>query len=399
MQAMSLVDKYRVRHPCDVAFHHDIYHNLVVSYNCFFQGILDGSRIAEAKARTYQGLPNLLVYGPEGSGRHSVIQYLLRDIYGPAVDETFAETYTVHGYGNSSTLVTLQQSRYHIVIDAHNNALDKYIIQEIVKEYARQMIVNSFVNRYPFRVVVINNIDQLNYYAQTSLRCTMERFYKTCRFIVCGSQLGRIIDPIRSRCLSIRVPLPSRLKLFHWLSCIVTNEQLQNIGSRAVSEIVHKSGGNLRYALWLLTLKAAGCQYIRVGCETNVVRLLDHLVDKAFNAPTDAIRGIRDVLYGAYTTVVEYPNILQTVVRQIAVHPRIPESIKMTVVSAAANLDIRLFRGKRGIIHVETLLALLVKLLVAHHSSSTCDVSASRPSTIKASSVVPSIPAPLTGPE
>ena len=37
----------------------------------------------------------------------------------------------------------------------------------------------------------------------------MEKYHKTCRFILCGSQISKIIDPIKSRCLDIRIPSPS----------------------------------------------------------------------------------------------------------------------------------------------------------------------------------------------
>ena len=37
----------------------------------------------------------------------------------------------------------------------------------------------------------------------------MEKYMKQCRIILTAETLGRIIKPLRSRCLMIRVPAPS----------------------------------------------------------------------------------------------------------------------------------------------------------------------------------------------
>ena len=45
--------------------------------------------------------------------------------------------YTISGYGNSKTKVKIKQSKYHIVIEPNSNGFDKYLIQEIIQNYAR----------------------------------------------------------------------------------------------------------------------------------------------------------------------------------------------------------------------------------------------------------------------
>ena len=50
-----------------------------------------------------------------------------------------------------------------------------------------------------FKVVIINTIDNLSYYAQASLKRTMEKYADTCKFIFISNQLSKINEPLKSR--------------------------------------------------------------------------------------------------------------------------------------------------------------------------------------------------------
>jgi len=57
-------------------------------------------------------------------------------------------------------------------------------------------------------VIVINDVDKLTHNAQAALRRTMEKYMKRCRMILTAESLGRVIQPLRSRCLMIRISCP-----------------------------------------------------------------------------------------------------------------------------------------------------------------------------------------------
>lgn len=63
-------------------------------------------------------------------------------------------------------------------------------------------------------VVVINEADSLSRDAQAALRRTMEKYMSNMRIILCANSTSRLIAPIKSRCLLMRVAAPSEDEVF-----------------------------------------------------------------------------------------------------------------------------------------------------------------------------------------
>jgi DNA polymerase III delta prime subunit len=58
-------------------------------------------------------------------------------------------------------------------------------------------------------VVIINEADALTRDAQAALRRTMEKYMTNMRLILCANSTSKIIAPIRSRCLLVRLSAPT----------------------------------------------------------------------------------------------------------------------------------------------------------------------------------------------
>ena len=79
----------------------------------------------------------------------------------------------------------------------------------------------------------------------------MEKYSEYCRFILITNQLSALIKPIKSRCLSIRIPLKPFDKLFNHIKIIAKKEQY-NIPDETLSQVIHDNNNNLYDILILL---------------------------------------------------------------------------------------------------------------------------------------------------
>ena len=57
--------------------------------------------------------------------------------------------------------------------------------------------------------VIINEADTLTRDAQAALRRTMEKYMSNIRIILCANSTSKLIAPIKSRCLLVRVAAPT----------------------------------------------------------------------------------------------------------------------------------------------------------------------------------------------
>src|SRR5436190_11880879 len=101
-------------------------------------------------------------------------------------------------------------------------------------------------------VVVINEADNLTRDAQSALRRTMEKYSPNLRLILIANSSTKILAPIRSRCLLIRVAAPTQPDIVAVLKNVAQAENLGKIAPGVLEKIAGESKRNLRRALLML---------------------------------------------------------------------------------------------------------------------------------------------------
>merc|ERR1712032_1199905 len=101
------------------------------------------------------------------------------------------------------------------------------------------------------KVVVLVEIERLSKQAQAALRRTMEKYVGGCRLILCCNNQSKVIDPVRSRCLGIRVPAPSYDDICDVLKIISRKEHVSLPDELAVTT-ARESSRNLRRSILMM---------------------------------------------------------------------------------------------------------------------------------------------------
>ncbi len=157
-------------------------------------------------------IQNLIFYGPAGTGKTTLAKLLVKNIncdfiYINASDERGIET-----------------------------------IRDKVSGFASTM---SFK---PLKVVILDEADFLTIQAQASLRNVIETFSKSTRFILTCNYIERIIDPLQSRCQTLKIIPPSKADVARHL-CKVLSQENVNYDTDSVVNIVKKQYPDVRKML------------------------------------------------------------------------------------------------------------------------------------------------------
>ena len=377
---MLLVDKYKVVDRSQVIFHKNIYEKLldatpvnkqVRAMNKLSHKVTAKDLIAHCnhyindletrKTTKFRAMKNLLIYGVH---KMTLANILLKEIYGPLVENITIETYKITGYGNKDEYEDIKQSPFHIIIEPKNTGIDKYIIEEIVKEYAQQTSLCYENRRVPYHIVLIKNVDNLTHYAQASLRSTMEQYHSTCKFILLSEQPSKLLDPLRSRCNSIRIPKPTESELYEYIYNIAKNEDI-DINSHDINVIINHANRDSSVCLWWLEyyrnnnydFTFSWTKYLN-----NVTSMLHyvHRTKKIINVAS--IMQIRQTFNKILITNIPGSKIVSNLLSQIVTSEmNYSKDFLTRVVAVFQEYDMRLAKGTRSIMHLE---ALMMKLFL-----------------------------------
>jgi len=302
----------------------------------------------------YSNFQHLIVYGSLNTNKEYLVKNLLEKIYGKSAIELKDIEYVINGYSNTKTKVNIKQSKYHIIIEPNSNGFDKYLIQEIIQNYAKTELLNILKYKKLFKVVVINKLDNLSYYAQASLRRTMEKYSASCKFIFICDQLSKIIEPIRSRCILFRTALPTNQQIFETLLKISDLEKIK-LSLSDFKEIINKSDNKITHAIWLLELKKHNISY-----DKNWSNLIDNIVNmilekKNYNNKKfyKVIKKIKEIFYYLFITNIPIQTIIRLIMKKIL--EKIDDlKLKNHVIEITSIFELRLSLGTRQALHFET---------------------------------------------
>ncbi|XP_032811165.2 replication factor C subunit 3 [Petromyzon marinus] len=307
--------------------------------------------------------PHLLVYGPSGAGKKTRIMCLLRELYGAGVEKLRIEHQTVTTPSKKKIEISTIASNYHIEVtpsDAGNS--DRVVVQELIKTVAQSQQLESGTQR-DFKVVLLSEVDRLTKDAQHALRRTMEKYMSTCRLILVCNSTSKVIAPIRSRCLGLRVPAPTVDEVCQVLAIVCKKEGL-SLPPELARRIAEKSNRNLRKAL--LMCEACKVQQYPFSAEQEIpetdweVYLRETATAIINQQSPQRLLEVRGRIYELLTHCIPPEVIVKGLLTELL--SNCDGQLKADVTQMAAYYEHRLQLGSKAIYHLEAFVARFMAL-------------------------------------
>ena len=131
------------------------------------------------------------------------------------------------------------------------------MVRERVKEFAAVMklTTNNKEDNRPFRIIILDEADEMTQEAQTALRRIIEDSSRTTRFIFICNYLTQIIEPIQSRCVVFRFTRLTNEDIVGHLKVICQKEGVK-YDDKALTQIYAATSGDLRHSINILQAAA-----------------------------------------------------------------------------------------------------------------------------------------------
>ena len=279
-----------------------------------------------------KNMPHLMFAGTPGTGKTTCALALARSMYGDSWRGNFIEL-------NASD----------------DRGID--VVRGKIKDFARTAPVDGA----EFKIIFLDESDALTNDAQGALRRTMEKYSKTCRFILSCNYSSKIIDPIQSRCAVFRFRPLSNEDIREYLERICKEENLE-VEEGALDALVYIARGDMRRAV--NTLQTADSLGVPISA--------DVISKVSGSANEEEIMGIlTSALAGRFTeasskldkVMIDYGLSGQDIIRQM--HSQIfklsvDTESKVKLIDKTGEIEFRIIEGSNEKIQLEALLAYMV---------------------------------------
>jgi len=308
-----------------------------------------------AKAKDF---PHLLFYGPSGAGKKTRIIALLRELFDSGVEKLKIDHRDFKLPSGTTIELSIVSSPYHIELNPSDAGFhERLVVQEVIKEIAQSPPLDT-LNKPPFKVVILNEVERLSKEAQHALRRTMEKYMSVCRLVLCCNSTSKVIDPVRSRCLMIRVAAPTPEEVTRALQTVSKKEGI-TLPPQLAQTIALQSERNLRKAILMLQATHTAKYPFEKGQRVETtdweefISSLSEMIIK--EQSPERLMDVRNKLYELLSHCIPPEVIIKKLTMGLLKH--LDTSLKSDVIRWAAFYEHRIRMGTKAIYHLEAFVA------------------------------------------
>ncbi len=173
-------------------------------------------------------IPHLLFSGSAGVGKTTAALCLAREILGDSWRE-----YTLELNASDERGINM--------------------VRERVKKFAR---FSGLDTNIPFKLVILDEADEMTSDAQTALRRIIEDTARHCRFIIIANNISKIIEPLQSRCAVFKFTRIPEEDIISHLEEICKKEKVK-YNQDGLKSIQEYAEGDMRHSINMLQAAAS----------------------------------------------------------------------------------------------------------------------------------------------
>ncbi len=225
-------------------------------------------------------MPHILAVGPRGCGKKTLMKLLAKKILGKEYSNNFLYVDLSRFPSNIWFKSKSDWSYNEQNVAERNNIVS-------VKDFAFSLPINA-----PFKIVMIDEVQKLDFLSQQALRVIIEKSSAMTRFILIGTSIGNIIDPIISRTTMLRFKALSFEEFKKIIEKVLKAEKVK-YEERIIPFLFTKLDGNVFRAITILnSLKHYSLDEVKKVLEEkgNMKILCYHIEKKDFVKIRDSVR-------------------------------------------------------------------------------------------------------------
>lgn len=280
-------------------------------------------------------MPNLMFTGPAGVGKTTAALALSKSILGEYWRQNFLELNASDSRG----------------IDT---------VRKDIKNFCRLKAVGA-----PFRIIFLDEVDNMTKDAQHALRREMEMYTKTSSFILSCNYSSKIIDPVQSRCAIFRFTPVKGHQVIKRLEIIADSEKIKTTPG-ALESIVYFAEGDMRRAVNILQASSSMgdineesvLEVVSKAKPKDVRKIINKALDGDFLGSRDLLR---EVMVVQGTSGEDMITQIYQEVSRMAMEGLLDENVYIDLIQNIGKYDYRIREGSNPRIQLE---ALLTKFLL-----------------------------------
>jgi len=283
-------------------------------------------------------MPNVLLWGPQGTGKTAAAVAFARDKYG-------------------------DEWRNHLL---QLNASDERGIETVrtkIKNFASQ---GGVMGDHDFNIVLLDEVDNMTRDAQPAMRRIMEDFHDRTRFFLICNYPNKLIDPIQSRCAPLQMS-PLRLEQIIDLLEDIADDQDLEYEREQLGTIATQAEGDARKAIHTLQSATSDGVVVDEFLEA-VVSLVDEdmvrdMVKRAISGNQEGAMELIDEMLNEGIDTQALCDVIMEVVLDM---DDIPADSRSLLVDKIADCEWRILHGSNAGLQLR---ALVTDLRMARHIS------------------------------